>query len=857
MAWQHSLAAPVSTNPLQSAGLRFVRKFGVAFMWATVFGLIFGAASFFRVQRQGSAGDARWHVQLRLLLERLEWMTYDWRARELGAASTRSDEVVIVSVDDETIANARETEHAEWGMRPWPRELTGRVVSQLIDEGAALVLLDQSFRDVSPRTCSPCKGERQRSDDERLAALLEPRDGKVVLTWSFSADRARPGERPLTPVMVRLGEFETTREAFGVVRDALTNKAPVTFLRSDGKPVLWAGATSEAKARELAQTLNVKNVQLRQRVPSDDEHEVTESWLAQRLAEVEVPGLDVTQLVRARSIDSPVAPLLLWGAPPGAATLIPDADAKVRAVPLLISGEVDGVPKVMASAPLLAVMALVGSRSLEYRDGRLWIGGRFDVPMDPDGFMALRWDASEPGRGGRGTVKRTVPAWRVLQNAEDDAASRGVRHYDNDLAGRVVVLSDERAMGAASFSTPIGELGHAPVMAQAIVGLLHSSGIVRSPPISDFWLTLAFAFMGAVLAVVWSTSTRNPGWLAWVVTIVAVAGLHALAARQLFVAEQRWVAMAAPLLACALTFLAAQGYARTLEKGLRDFIGRALGGAVKADVFARVERDLALMRPERRPLTVYFSDIEGFTAVAQEKEPAEVVKVLQTYLNEMTSIVIESGGHVDKYLGDGLMAFWGAPVDLDDQVGAACEAALVMQERFEAKRPELEKTCGRSLVLRAGLETGPTVVGEMGTLHHINYTVMGEPVATSFRLEAIAKRYGSRVLVTRHVVEVESERFLFRSVDRLRVSRHAEPLEVFELMGRAADREKLGPRLDRHEAAMKAWRERRFAEALVAFKELAAEVDDPLIDRYVARCEAFVAAPPPETWDGVYTGFEG
>lgn len=846
----------MSTNPLQSAGLRIFRKFGVAFFWALVFGLALGAASFFRVERQELVGDARWHVEARLWLEALEWRTFDWRARELGGASARTDEVVIVSVDDETLANAKETEHPEWAMRPWPRELTGRVVAQLLDEGAALVLVDQAFSDVSPRTCAPCRGERQRSDDERFGALLEARDGKVVLTWGFSSERTRPGERPLTPVMVRLGEFETTREAFGMVREALAKKAPVTFLVSDGRPVLWAGAASDAKAKELAAALNVKTVQLRQRVPSDDDHEVNEAWLAQRLSEVEVAGIDPRRLMRARSVEAPVAPLLLWGAPPGASAVIPDPDGKVRAVPLLVVGEAGGVSRVLASAPLLAAMSLVRSRSLEYRDGRLVIGGRFEVPMEPDGFLTLKWDAAEPSRLGRGTVKRTLPAWRLLQNAEDDSTARGVRHYDNDLSGRVVVLTDERVIGSAPVPTPIGELGHAAVTAQALAGLVNSSGIVRAPPASDFWLTLAFAFMGAILAVVWSTLARNPGWLAWVLTIGAVSALHALVARQLFVAEQRWVAMAAPLLACGLTFLATQGYARTLEKGLRDFIGRALGGAVRADVFARVERDLALMRPERRPLTVYFSDIEGFTAVAQEKDPAEVVKVLQTYLNEMTAIVLDSGGHVDKYLGDGLMAFWGAPVDLDDQLGAACEAALAMQAQFESKRPALEAICGRSLVLRAGLETGPTVVGEMGTLHHVNYTVMGEPVATAFRLEAISKRYGSRILATRRVADAAGEAFLFRSVDRLRVGRHAEPLELLELVGRAAERETLGARLDRHEAAVRAFRERRFQDALDAFKALAAEAEDPLVDRYVTRCEACLATPPPEGWDAVFDGDE-
>lgn len=842
----------MANNPLQSAGVRFVRKFGVAFLWATLFGLIFGGASYFRIDRFDLRSDARWHVQLRLLLERLEWLTYDWRARELGAESQRSDQVVLITVDDETIANARETKHPEWSMRPWPRALTGKVAAQVLDEGAALVLLDQRLDDVSSRTCAGCKGERAVTDDERLAAWLEPHDGKVVLTWSFSTERTRPGERPLTPIMLRVGEFETRREAFDLVRRALALQAPVTFLISDGKPVLWAGAETEAAARELAQQLDLKTFSFRQRVPSDDDHDVDEVWLAERLAQVEVVGLDDSRLLRVRTVGAPVAALQLWGAPGGAASLVPDADGRVRAVPLLVSGEVDGAPVVLASAPLLAAMALLKSRELEYRDGRLHVGARFSVPMDADGFSPLQWDASEPGRGGRGTVKRSLPAWRVLQNAEDDGAGRGVRHYDNDLSGRVVVLADDRAPGGPSVLTPIGELSHAAVLAQATAGLLRSNGIVRAPALSDFWLTIAFAFVGAVLAVVWSTMTRNPGWLAWVATIVAIAGLHALVARQLFILEQRWVAMAAPVLACALTFLASQGYARTLEKGLRDFIAKALGGAVKADVFARVERDLALMRPERRVLTVYFSDIEGFTAVAQEREPAEVVKVLQRYLDEMTQVVIDSGGHVDKYLGDGLMAFWGAPVELDDQVGKACEAALAMQERFETRRAELEAICGRSLVLRAGLETGPTVVGEMGTLHRVNYTVMGEPVATSFRLEAIAKRYGSRVLVGKPVVEAVKGQFLFRFVDVLRVSRLAEPLEVFELIGRERDHATLGARLERHEAAVRAYRERRFSEALEAFKALALESDDALIDRYVARCETYVAAPPAETWDGVY-----
>jgi adenylate cyclase len=349
----------------------------------------------------------------------------------------------------------------------------------------------------------------------------------------------------------------------------------------------------------------------------------------------------------------------------------------------------------------------------------------------------------------------------------------------------------------------------------------------------------------------WSSLMRRPGWLAWVATIAVVFVVHALLSRQLYVTQQRQVVMVAPILACAVTFLASLGYARTLEQGLRDFVLSALGGAVRADVFQRVERDLKLMRPERRELTVFFSDIEGFTSVSNEKDPSVVVEVLRDYLSEMTTLVLDRGGHVDKYLGDGMMAFWGAPVATPNDAESACEAAMLMQARFDEKSAEWEKKCGRKLVLRAGLETGDTVVGEMGTVHRVNYTVMGEPVATAARLEALAKRYGVRTLVGETLVEEAKEAFLFRPVDTVRMGREGQPIRIFELLGplSATGFEWLRD----YEAAYLAWQERRFTDALVAFNGLArSRPDDAVVARYVARCTACVTTPPPESWDEIY-----
>ncbi len=846
----------MATNPIQSAWLRFIRKFGVSFFWACVFSLVFGGAAFFRVERRDLEGELRWHAAARLLLERMEWATFDWRARQAGAQAERLDDVVIVGVDEETAANTRESEHREWAMNPWPRELLGSVIEQVVREGAALVVVDQSLADVSPHFCAPCRPEPGRqSDDELLGNRLKRLDGKVVSAFEWRREARRSPDRPLTPFLLKIVEVKRPEDALEPVREILTRRA-TAYLTPDGASVgvLWAGATSEAKARALFAELDLRGSPLiRPLTPADDEHELTRDWLLAQTAQVQLSGLDAEVLPRAGAIDGPVPALLMPEAPSGAVTMTPDNDGVLRALPLLLASN-DSRPAVLPSAALQAVLRLAHSPAVELGSASLAAASRFTVPVDAQAFMTLLWDAEEPGRAGQGTVKREVPVWRLLVNRADDDADRGVRHYDNELTGRVVVFADLRR---PTVTTPVGALSHAAVLAQAITNLMHGRAVARARPETDFWLTVAFAVMGSVLAVVWSSLVRRPGWLAWVVTITLVIALHTLVARQLFVTQHRWVAMAAPLWAYSLTFLASLGYAGALEQSLRDFMFRALGGAVRADVFRRVERDLALMQPERRELTIYFSDIEGFTAVAQTREPRMVAAILQEYLGEMTTEILDQEGHVDKYLGDGLMAFWGAPVELPDAAAIACSAALAMQARFEVGRPEWERRCDHPLVLRAGIDAGPTLVGEMGTMHRVNYTVMGDPVATAARLESLAKHYGARILVGPAVVAGAGPRFLFREVDSVRFGRSPSPVRVSELLGLAVELEAEGPQLERFAAALNHYQKRRFPEARGVFEALAKlRPGDRLIERYLARCRYYEATPPPEAWDGVFTGPE-
>lgn len=823
----------MASNPFQSAGLRFVRKFGVAFLWALVWGAFFGTAAYFRVDHWELDQDPRWHVVARWWLESLELSTFDWRARQLGAVSLRSDDVVLVSIDDETVANAAEAEKPDYAARPWPRDLLGALVEQLLKEGASVVLVDESFSDVSAHQCAPCRAEaKQMSDDAKLATRLERHPGRVVLPFFWSAERPKPGLKPLAPFVLGLGERNNAEGVMADVQRVLEARLPAYITPAPGKlpATVWAGVASEEKAKTLADGWSLRGGgSIRPKTGADDENEVDRAWLASAQAVAMVEGSGALVPTQARSIHAPVAPLLRRAIEVGAASLPADADGVVRAVPMVLSAGTTA----LASAPLQVAKILAAKAPMRIDDGVLKVGERFRVPIDQHGSALIKWDAEDPGRLHQGPVKRSIPAWRLILNMEDDASGVGLRHYDNELKGKVVVLHDTRGPWVA---TPIGPMPHGAVMAQAISGLLHSHGIVRASPEADVTSTVAFAFMGALLAVAWASLVRRPGWLVWVATLLVVTALHALVARQLFVEQQRWVSMVTPLLALAFTFLAALGYARSLEHGLRDFMQRALGGAVRADIFRRVERDLALMRPERRELSVYFSDIEGFTSVAETKEPKVVVTVLRQYLDLMTELVLAGGGHVDKYLGDGMMAFWGAPVQIEGQIDVACDAALTMQQAFERNRAQWEKVCGRPLVMRAGLDVGSAIVGEMGTSHRVNYTVMGEPVAAAFRLEALAGKYGVKVLVTDAVKRAVTQKYAFRPVDRVRLGKRAEDVQLHELVGaRKFMSVEALTRVEVFTRAVEAFEANQIEEAKELFERLASEQpEDELVRRFLA-----------------------
>ena len=255
-----------------------------------------------------------------------------------------------------------------------------------------------------------------------------------------------------------------------------------------------------------------------------------------------------------------------------------------------------------------------------------------------------------------------------------------------------------------------------------------------------------------------------------------------------------------------------------------------------------------------RTLTVQFSDVEGFTTIGENLEPSELVEHLAEYLQEMTAILEKEGGTIGKFLGDGILAFFNAPNDVDGHAARACRAALAQQERLrelEARWLSEGKPVFRA---RIGLHLGDALVGNFGTPDRFEYTAVGDTVNLASRLEGLNKHYGTRVLASQAVRDAAGPDFEWRSLDRVAVAGRTGGTLVSELLG---ERGRVAPEVlqarDLYEQAVQAYFERRFAKAAIGFHAVLELVPgDRAAEMMLRRSEALWEEPPAPSWRGTH-----
>jgi len=251
---------------------------------------------------------------------------------------------------------------------------------------------------------------------------------------------------------------------------------------------------------------------------------------------------------------------------------------------------------------------------------------------------------------------------------------------------------------------------------------------------------------------------------------------------------------------------------------------------------------------ERRMLSIFFSDLEGFTGISEGLEPEVLTALLNDYLTAMTDIIQEEGGTVDKYEGDAIIAFWNAPLLQPDHARRCVSAAMRCQSRLSEMRPMFRERIGKELRMRIGINSGPAIVGNMGSHNRFDYTMIGDAVNLAARLEGINKQFGTYTMISQSTMEQMDGAFPVRELSRVAVVGRREPVVVYEpLLPEEVESGK--DRLTRFSEGLTLFYRGDFLQAEVVFSGLA---DADLVARaYLAKCRNLIDQPP-EEWRGVW-----
>jgi adenylate cyclase len=392
----------------------------------------------------------------------------------------------------------------------------------------------------------------------------------------------------------------------------------------------------------------------------------------------------------------------------------------------------------------------------------------------------------------------------------------------------------------------------AEIHATVIDNILTGDFVVR-PTWAALYDVVAIAALAALVAAV----LPRLGALAGLVFAGGLFAAYVLAAREAFVRFGVWLDVVHPLLALATIYTLLTVHHYVEEQRERRKIRNAFDRYVSPDVIQRMLEDPSRLRlgGEQKVLTVLFSDLQGFTSNSERYTPAELFEHLSEYYARMTERIFAREGMLKEYVGDELMAIFGAPAEHADHAVRACMAALDMRAHRRTMS-EAWVAMGRPPILaRTGINSGPMLVGNLGSEYRFSYGVLGDDVNLGSRLEGLNKQYGTEILIGENTAALVGAAFRLREVDVVRVVGKQKPTCIYELVEAAETPlpEEQEAALRGYAAALAAYRERRWPEALGLLEQaLGRWPTDGPSRVLLRRCQTFAVSPPREDWDGIF-----
>ena len=703
--------------------------------------------------------------------------------------------VRVVDIDEASLAKI--------GQFPWPRDVVAKLIRRLVDRGAAVIAFDAMFPE-SDQT-SPARVASRWPDGPGMAEI------KARVSRLDDHDQAFARELRKSPVA--LGFAPAASETARLPEQ----KATIGFNGSSRRTVAADGSVVFTKTDDVA------------------------SYLP------DYPGA-VANL--------PILEDAAKGA--GSMGFAPEHDGVVRRAPMIFRfGD--------RLYPALALEALRVAQGIPSIQGKLratnnfsWLRrlieagagidklkvGRFLVPTDGSGRIWVHYT--------RDSAPRTIPAWKVMDRKTAVAGLNGA-----------VVFVGTSAQGLLDLRpTPLNpaEAGvqiHANIAEQIILGdfldrpALASRLEVAATIVAGLILLLLLVSVGAAWAApVGLGMIASALWIAW----------HAYTA---------WHWLIDPVfptaaLAAVFASFAATSYVSSERdrRKITDTFGRYLSPKVVENL-AKNPGGVEL-GGETREMTFHFCDIRGFTTISEKFDPHGLTEFINRFLTPMTELILEHDGTIDKYMGDCIMAFWNAPMNVPDHAKKACAAALAMHAKLAELNAAWQadaKAKGIALPeihIGTGLNTGPCVVGNMGSTLRVDYTVLGDDVNLASRLEGQSKAYGVNIVIGPATRE-QAPDYAAIELDLIKVKGKTRPVHIFTLLGdpAVAESAEFQALAARHEKFLVAYRGQKWDEAERLMKE-ARSLGKPwhlgkLYDLYVERLSAFRQDPPGEGWDGVFS----
>ena len=543
---------------------------------------------------------------------------------------------------------------------------------------------------------------------------------------------------------------------------------------------------------------------------------------------------DDSTLIKAYAPEANLKILSAAAVNSGYFNMIPDTDGSMRWSPLVIEFRNNYYSSLSLSVlqqyldwPMLSLnLAGYGAESVKIGDTT--------IPTDESGRLLVNY---------LGTAK-TFPHYSISDILKRRVPAEKIRNKIVLVGATAIGIYDLRVT-PFSATYPGVEI-HATV----IDNILHRNFLTHSS-FTRFIDLCTIIIFGLLMGLIIPRLKAVKGILFALIIVGVFVAINML----LFSKFNVWLNLIYPALTMAFIYLGITVYRYITEEREKKKIRGAFQYYLTASVINEMLKDPSKLKlgGDKKNLSVLFSDIRGFTTISEKLSPEDLVHLLNEYLTAMTDIVFKYDGTLDKYMGDAIMAVFGAPLDQPDHAKRACLTALDMMNELHKLQKKWQEEGKPPLNIGIGINSGDMVVGNMGSQMRFDYTVMGDMVNLGSRLEGTNKEYGSNIIFSEFTYDAVKDYVCCRELDSVRVKGKKLPVKIYELLGEKKDESKWKDFIVSFEEGLKLYRTSKWDEAIAAFqKTLSIRPEDETSRIYIERCKNLKENPPPAPWDGVF-----